>query len=84
MFLSGSTPSSESFAQVTGKVRLADIPSKILNFRTMNDWFARERTVKNNAAMSELRDETDIRENLAAVRIRSRMSKPGSFLRSQT
>ena len=69
---------------MTGKVRLADIPSKILNFPAMKDWFAQERTVKNNAAMSELRDETDIRENLAAVRIRSRMSKPGSFLRSQT
>ncbi|MEX0281299.1 MAG: hypothetical protein AB3N13_08945, partial [Arenibacterium sp.] len=33
----GSLLSSESFAQVTGKVRLADIPSKILNFPTMND-----------------------------------------------
>ena len=50
----GSTHSSESFAQVTDKMRLADVPSEILNVPTINGCFAQERTVTKNAAMSEL------------------------------
>ena len=51
----GSTRSSESFPQVTDKVRLADVSSEILNVPTMNGRFAQERTVTKNAAMSESR-----------------------------
>ena len=40
---------------MTGKVRLADVPSEILNVPTMNGRFAQERTVMKNAAMSESR-----------------------------
>ena len=42
---------------MTNKVRIVDVPSGILNVPTMNDWFARERTVTKNAAMSESRTE---------------------------
>ena len=51
----GSTRPSESFAQVTDKMRLADVPSEILNVPTMNGCFAQKRAVTKNAAMSESR-----------------------------
>ena len=51
----GSTRSSESFGQMTGYVRLADVQSTIFETPIMNDRFARERTVLKNSAMSESR-----------------------------